>query len=223
MVEAAVTNGLIIFDCDGVLIDSEVIACRVDAECFAEIGFPVTFDDVRERYVGTTWRTMFADVEVRHQRALPENFIEVVRARTAAAFETELKATVGVEALLDTLAYAKCIASSSGLDRLEHSLTLTNLWGRFAPHIFSAMQVARGKPAPDLFLFAAAQMGVAPDACLVVEDSVAGVQAARAAGMRVFGFAGGGHCGPTHAERLRLAGAEIIATTMPELAGILKR
>lgn len=212
---------LIIFDCDGVLIDSETIACRVDAECFAEIGFPVTFEDVRENYVGKTWRTMFADVELRHGRALPENFIEVIRARTAAAFETELKATEGIEGLLDALTLSKCIASSSGFDRLEHSLTLTKLWSRFAPHIFSAMQVARGKPAPDLFLFAANEMRVVPEACLVVEDSVAGVTAARAAGMRVIGFTGGGHCGPTHPERLRAAGAEAVAKTMPELANLL--
>jgi HAD superfamily hydrolase (TIGR01509 family) len=208
---------LVIFDCDGVLIDSETIACRVDAECFAEIGFPVTFEDVRERYVGTTWRTMFADVEARHGRELPVDFIEVIRARTAAAFETELKATQGIEQVLDALTLMKCIASSSGHDRLLHSLTLTGLWDRFAPHIFSAMQVAKGKPAPDLFLFAAAQMGVAPEQCVVIEDSLAGVRAARAAGMRVIGFCGGGHCPPEHAARLREAGASATVAAMPDL------
>ncbi len=208
---------LVIFDCDGVLIDSETIACRVDAECFAEIDFPVTFDDVRERYVDTTWRTMFADVERRYGRALPENFIEVIRARTAAAFEAELKAVAGVEAVIDSVRVAKCIASSSGPDRLLHSLTLTGLWDRFAPHIFSAMQVAKGKPAPDLFLFAAAQMDVAPEGCVVVEDSLAGVQAARAAGMRVIGFCGGGHCTPGHADKLKMAGAESVVASMIDL------
>lgn len=212
---------LIIFDCDGVLIDSEPIACRVDAECFAEVGFPVSADEVRERYIGMTWRTMFADVEARHGRALPENFIEVIRARTAAAFETELSATPGIDALLDTLRTAKCVASSSGHDRLRHSLTLTSLWDRFTPHIFSAMQVARGKPAPDLFLFAAGEMQARPADCLVIEDSIAGVEAARAAGMRVLGFTGGGHCGPEHAARLTRAGAETVTASMPELARLI--
>jgi HAD superfamily hydrolase (TIGR01509 family) len=214
---------LVIFDCDGVLIDSEVIACRVDAACFAEIGLPITAEDVMERYVGTSARTMFADIEARHGVRLPEDFGLTLRERIAAAFETELKAMDGIEAVLDALPCARCVASSSAPDRLRHALSLTELLGRFDPHVFSATQVPRGKPAPDLFLFAAQRMGVAPARCVVVEDSMPGVEAGVAAGMRVLGFTGGGHCRPEHAERLRAAGAADVFCHMRELPRLARQ
>lgn len=207
---------LVIFDCDGVLIDSEVIGCRIDAECFAEIGLPIGVEEVTARYVGISTRTMFADVERRFNVKLPEDFGGRIRARVTAAFEQELAIIPGIEAVLDALPCRYCVASSSAPDRLRHALSLVGLARRFEPHIFSATQVEHGKPAPDLFLFAAQAMGVAPEQCVVIEDSLAGVQAAVGAGMRVFGFTGGGHCGPDHGERLRAVGAYSVFAHMRE-------
>jgi HAD superfamily hydrolase (TIGR01509 family) len=137
-------------------------------------------------------------------------------------FEAELRAIAGIEAVIDALAVPCCVASSSSPERLAHSLTLTGLHGRFAPCIYSAAQVARGKPAPDLFLFAARAQGVAAQCCLVIEDSIAGVQAGVAAGMTTIGFCGGGHCDAGHAARLRQAGAHEVCADAGELAVVLR-
>jgi HAD superfamily hydrolase (TIGR01509 family) len=123
----------------------------------------------------------------------------------------------GIEAVLDGLSSRMCVASSSSPERLRHTLGLVDLYRRFDPHVFSATMVARGKPAPDLFLHAAAQMGADPAGCVVIEDSVPGVTAAVAAGMTAIGFVGGGHCGTGHADRLRSAGAALVVETMTEL------
>ena len=213
---------LIIFDCDGVLIDSELIACQVDAACLTEIGWPHTVEDILDRYVGRSAAAMLADIEARTGRRLPDGFPEMLRRRLAASFERDLTAIPGVAAVLDRLRCRFCVASSSAPERLRHSLSLVGLYDRFAPHIFSATEVRRGKPAPDLFLHAAERMGVAPSRCLVIEDSLAGVEAARAAGMPVLGFIGGGHCRPGHAQRLRQAGASTIFAEMVELAGLIE-
>ena len=212
---------LIIFDCDGVLIDSEAIACRTDSACLAEIGIAMSAEEIMDRYLGISADTMCADIEQRQGRTLPADFAEALRLRVAAAFEAELVPMAGVEALLDALPQRRCVASSSAPERLRHSLSLAGLLHRFTPHVFSATQVARGKPAPDLFLFAAASMHADPAACVVIEDSVPGVQAAVAAGMRVIGFAGGGHCRPGHAERLLAAGADGIADNMHRLPALV--
>jgi HAD superfamily hydrolase (TIGR01509 family) len=208
---------LIIFDCDGVLIDSEVIACRTDAACLAEIGIAMSAEEIMDRYVGISTTTMFADIELRHGRTLPADFAETLRDRIAAAFETDLRPMPGIEPVLQDLPSRCCVASSSAPARLRHSLSLTGLLRYFYPHIFSATQVARGKPAPDLFLFAAKQMQATPEACFVIEDSAAGVNAAIAAGMRVIGFTGGGHCRPGYAERLLAAGAFEVAGDMRQV------
>jgi HAD superfamily hydrolase (TIGR01509 family) len=208
---------LIIFDCDGVLIDSEVIACRADAACFAEIGIAIPVEEILERYLGISMAAMRADIEARYRRSLPPGFAETMRARVAATFEAELAPMDGVAAVLRALTPRRCVASSSAPDRLRHSLSLARLLPCFEPHIFSATQVARGKPAPDLFLFAAASMRVPPETCVVVEDSIPGVQAAVAAGMRAVGFTGGAHCRPDHADRLRAAGAVAVARDMRSL------
>jgi HAD superfamily hydrolase (TIGR01509 family) len=213
---------LIIFDCDGVLIDSEAIACRTDSACLAEIGIAMSADEILDRYLGISAAAMCADIERRRGQVLPPDFAETLRIRVAAAFETELAPMAGVEAVLAELPHRRCVASSSAPERLRHSLSVTGLLPLFDPYVFSATQVPRGKPAPDLFLFAAASMRVAPESCVVIEDSVPGVQAAVAAGMRAIGFTGGGHCRPGHAERLRAAGAAEIAREwrhIPELVG----
>jgi HAD superfamily hydrolase (TIGR01509 family) len=212
---------LIIFDCDGVLIDSEAISCRTDAACLAEIGVAMSAEQIMDRYLGISATAMCADIERCQGRTLPPDFAETLRLRVAAAFEAELMPMVGVEAALDALPQRRCVASSSAPERLRHSLSLAGLLHRFSPHVFSAAQVARGKPAPDLFLFAAASMHADPAACVVIEDSVPGVQAAVAAGMRAIGFAGGGHCRPGHAERLLAAGAAAIADDMRGLPALV--
>ena len=216
------TPSLLIFDCDGVLIDSEVVACRADAACLAEIGVALTAEQIMQRYVGIGLMDMLADIAVRAGRELPAELADTIRRRTEAAFATGLTAIAGVDAVLAQLRLPRCVASGSEPARIRQSLSLTGLLHHFEPHLFSATQVAHGKPAPDLFLFAAAAMGVAPEDCLVIEDSIAGVQAARAAGIPVLGFTGGSHCGPGHDQRLRSAGAISVFAEMrrlPELLG----
>ena len=218
-----VSPELIIFDCDGVLIDSEAIACRADSACLAEIGIALPADEIMERYLGISATAMCADIEQRFRRTLPADFAETLRLRVAAAFESGLIPIAGVEAVLAALPQRHCVASSSAPERLRHSLSLAGLLRCFEPHVFSATEVARGKPAPDLFLFAAASMQVAPVGCVVIEDSVPGVQAAVAAGMRAIGFTGGSHCRPGHAERLRAAGAVAVTAAMGALPALVAR
>ena len=214
---------LVIFDCDGVLIDSEVIACRTDAACLAEVGIAITAEEIMERYVGVSMASMLADIQARHGKVLPDDFAATLRRRIAAAFEVGLRPMDGVEAVLVALTSRVCVASSSVPERLLHSLSLVRLLHYFDPHVFSATQVSRGKPAPDLFLFAAERMGATAEECLVIEDSSAGVRAAVAAGMRVVGFVGGGHCRPGHAERLMEAGAAAVFDHMGQFGGLLLR
>lgn len=213
---------LVIFDCDGVLIDSELIGCGVDAEELSRAGIEITADEILERFAGTTSREMYAALEAEHGRRLPDGFAARVRALTDAAFAEHLAPVEGVEGVLDRLHARRCVASSSSMRRLQVTLGLTGLWERFTPHVFSAEAVARGKPAPDLFLHTAASMGVPRAGCLVIEDSVNGVLAAVAAEMRVFGFTGASHCPPGHGKRLSAAGAALVFTEMarlPELIG----
>lgn len=212
---------LLIFDCDGVLIDSETIACRVDAEVFTALGFPTTADDVAEHFIGVSSAHMLAWMENHHGRKLPDDISQRLRAALEAAFAKELQPMPGIAAALDQLPTARCVASSSYPDRLSFTLGCTGLIDYFAPNIFSASMVKRGKPAPDLFLYAADKMGAAPQDCIVIEDSRAGVQAAGAAGMRVLGFTGGGHCRADHADKLRQAGAHDIFSDMRELPRLL--
>ena len=209
---------LIIFDCDGVLIDSEAIANKVLVDTLAEFGVHITRQEAIERYMGKSESYEYADIRARRGIELPPTFSERKRQLIEKLYEEELEAMNGISELLKILSVKKCIASSSSPVRLEHCLKLVGLWKHFAPHIFSATQVKYGKPAPDLFLFAAAQMQTNPADCLVIEDSPAGVQAAKAANMRVYGFTGGSHCDATHGERLLREGAEKIFNNMNDLA-----
>ncbi|HVC53751.1 MAG TPA: HAD-IA family hydrolase [Stellaceae bacterium] len=213
--------GLVIFDCDGVLIDSEHLAVRADVACLAEDGIVLTEDEILERYVGISVAEMVADLEGRSGRRVADDFAIRHAARLRTIFAAELRAMPGIEALIDAVAGKACVASSSTHERLRHALGLVGLYARFAPHIFSASEVRRGKPAPDLFLHAAARMRVAPEDCVVIEDSRAGVEAAVAAGMTVLGFAGGSHCRADHAARLGAAGAAQVFDTMVALRSYL--
>jgi HAD superfamily hydrolase (TIGR01509 family) len=208
---------LIIFDCDGVLVDSEIVSFEAEAEMFAEIGIGLTAHDLLARFLGTSSASMFAAIERESGIKLPPDFAERATRRTLEAFDRRLKPIPGIAGLLANLPDRKCVASSSEPPRIRHSLTLAGILHHFEPHIFSATQVKRGKPAPDLFLFAAESMGVPPAHCLVIEDSVAGVTAARAAGMTVLGFTGGGHCLDGHAEKLRAAGASEVFASIADI------
>jgi HAD superfamily hydrolase (TIGR01509 family) len=187
--------GLVIFDCDGVLVDSEPLSLACLTAGLNRIGLSIDLDTVRRRFAGTSMVSIMEAIGRDDGVTPPPGFVEEVKAETLATFDRELKAMRGVAAAIREISLPICVASSSDPVRLRHSLTLTGLLPLFSGNVFSSAQVARGKPFPDLFLFAADRMGVAPSACLVIEDSVPGVTAALAAGMRVAGFTGGGHWG----------------------------
>jgi HAD superfamily hydrolase (TIGR01509 family) len=189
---------LVIFDCDGVLVDSERLAVRVEAEYLAELGWPLTEAEIVERFLGRTAEYMDEAVEARLGSRLPGDWKDQFQRRYREAFAAGLVAVEGVAEALDQITAPTCVASSGSHDKLRFTLGHTGLCGRFEGRIFSGYEVANGKPAPDLFLHAAARMGADPARCAVVEDSLYGVLAARAAGMRAFGYAGG----LTTAERL---------------------
>ncbi len=213
---------LLIFDCDGVLVDSEALACEIDAQILTSIGLPHTAQDIARKFVGVSFKDMVARLEAEHACTLPADLGAQLDSALFAKFETDLKPIEGVREAILSLPWPRCVASSSTPDRIALSLRITGLSDLF-DHIFSATQVARGKPAPDLFLHAAKSMGVSPQDCIVIEDSAAGIQGALAAGMRVIGFVGGAHCGPEHAEKLRQAGASVVIERMVELPGTVQR
>lgn len=182
---------LVIFDCDGVLVDSETIAVPIDAAILEQYGIRITEAEIIDRFVGRSPSVMTEFIEAHLGHGLPEGAHERFEEMYAEAFRARLVPVDGIEEVLDRLALATCVASSSEPEPLRVKLELTGLYERFAGHLFSAAEVDQGKPAPDLFLHAANRMGVDPARCAVVEDSQYGVQAARAAGMNAFGYAGG--------------------------------
>jgi len=216
MASAAVE--LVIFDCDGVLIDSERLAVGVDVAMLHDLGWPLSEAEVIERFVGRSDRDTRAAIEAHIGRALPAEWGEQINRRYREAFAAELVPVAGVLDALDRIALPTCVASSGTHAHLRYTLGLTGLYERFEGRIFSAEDVADGKPAPDLFLHAAASMGARPGGCVVVEDSLAGVRAARAAGMRVLAFAGG----LTPAALLTGPGTTVF-TEMRELPGLISR
>jgi HAD superfamily hydrolase (TIGR01509 family) len=182
---------LIIWDCDGVLIDSERLSVRVDAQVMAGLGWPLSEAEIIERFVGRSEAYQNEQIRAHLGDSLPEGWETRFRDLYRAAFEAELTPVDGVVEALDAIATPGCVASSSTHERIHFSLGLVGLYDRFAGRIFSATEVEHGKPAPDLFLHAARTLGVGPSACAVIEDSRYGVEAARAAGMRAFAYAGG--------------------------------
>ncbi|WP_407177631.1 HAD family hydrolase [Bradyrhizobium sp. STM 3562] len=212
---------LIIFDCDGVLVDSEVISCRAHADVLTRHGYPITEDEVLRRFLGVSDREARLIIETELGRPLPDEVEHQVKNATLQFYAGDLKAIAHVAEAISAIALPKCVASSGTPEKIQHGLTCAGLYGLFAPHIFSATQVRRGKPAPDLFLFAASRMNVSPERCLVIEDSVPGVTGARGAGMAVLGFHGGSHCGAGHAEILEKAGAMAIFDDMRHLPALI--
>ena len=187
---------LIIFDCDGVLVDSEPIAIDVLVETVAALGVHIPTEIAYRDFLGRTLTAVSASLAADHGVTMDDTALEDMRHRLYARYQTALRPMPGMPDVLDALDIPACVASSSVYERIEISLKLTGLYDRFSPDIFSATMVAHGKPAPDLFLFAAEKMGVAPARCVVIEDSPAGVTAAKAAGMAVIAFTGGSHIGP---------------------------
>lgn len=180
---------LVIFDCDGVLIDSERLAVRTERRILADLGWTLTEDEIIERFVGRPSSYMLA--EVQRQIGRPVNWGLEFEVHYQEVFRAELLPIDGVVEALNEIAQPTCVASSSSHEMLKFKLQLTNLYDRFVGNIFSAQDVEHGKPAPDVFLFAAEHMGAQPSRCAVIEDSVSGVEAGIAAGMTVFAFGGG--------------------------------
>jgi HAD superfamily hydrolase (TIGR01509 family) len=212
---------LVIFDCDGVLVDSEVISCRAHADVLSLCGYPITADQVFDRFLGRSAKQACLEVEAELGHDLPDDFMARLQDQLYRAFEADLESVPGIAEALDAIDVPVCVASSGSHQRMRVSLGATRLYDRLAPHIFSSSQVENGKPAPDLFLFAAAQMRAAPSRCVVIEDSTAGIQGAMAAGMTVFGFHGGSHCRPDYEAALRAAGATATFADMRELPALI--
>lgn len=210
---------MIIFDCNGVLVDSEPLATAIVSQEFMRAGFALTPDVVARYFTGRRQSDMFAEVEIAAARKLPPDFAATVANATLRRFRTELRATPHVGHALSWLRGPKCVASSATLDRMRVSLESTDLIRYFEPNLFSAADVPNGKPSPDLFLLAAARMRVNPADCLVVEDSAVGVAAGVAAGMTVIGFVGGSHAGSKLATSLGAAGARAVISDMRALKG----
>ena len=208
---------MVIFDCNGVLVDGEPIATAVAAQEFTRAGFPMTPEVIGRYFSGRRPADMFDIVERATGRKLPSNFAAVVAAATLRRFRAELRATPHAAYALTWLRGPKCVASSSSLDRIRVSLEATGLLKFFESNIFSASDVPKGKPAPDLFLRAAARTRVSPSECIVVEDSPAGIAAATAAGMTSIGFLGGSHAGPDLGPLLIAAGARTVIADMRAL------
>jgi HAD superfamily hydrolase (TIGR01509 family) len=205
---------LVIFDCDGVLVDSERLAVRTEAEILSGLGWQLSESEIIERFVGRSAVYMQGEIERHLGRAVDWN--NEFEARYREVFERELVAVEGVTDALDRIDLPVCVASSGSHAKIRFSLGLAGLLDRFGDRIYSVDDVERGKPAPDIFLFAAGQMGFEPRRCAVVEDSVSGVTAALAADMRVFAFAGG----VTSESKLSLDGASVFRH-MRELPGLL--
>jgi HAD superfamily hydrolase (TIGR01509 family) len=204
----------LIFDFDGVIADSEALANTVLAEAVSDLGMPTTLDDCLTRYMSLSWRDVLAAIEAGVGRSIPHDFSDRVNAAILTRFRSELREVAGASAFIRHFAAVpRCIASSSSPGRLRLCLDVLELAEAFGENVFSAEMVARGKPAPDLFLFSAERIGVAPADCVVIEDSAGGVRAGVAAGMTVIGLCAGAHLRDGHARSLIEAGATYTAGT----------
>lgn len=209
--------GLIIFDCDGVLVDSEPIAHGLLAKMMTDLGHPISTAESVERFTGRSLADTLPLIEGVLKRSIPDQIGQHYSRLLLEHLRRDLKPIAGAKEAVAMLRYPRCVASSSSLERIHLSLEVTGLASSFGSNIFSATQVTHGKPAPDLYLFAATRMAVAPEDCVVIEDSALGVAAGRAAGMKVIGFTGGAHSMGDAARHLASAGAYPIVSSMAEL------
>jgi HAD superfamily hydrolase (TIGR01509 family) len=215
---------VVIFDCDGVLVDSELIALGQTRHALGEAGLTITHAQAIDRFLGLSVETIMQRAEEDLACALPADFRSDLSRDILTRFMTELKGIEGVREAVSGLKCRVCVASSSPPERIRLALSVAGYSGLFEPHIFSGTMTPRGKPHPDLFLHAARQMGATPDKCLVIEDSAPGVVAGVSAGMDVFGFVGGSHfSGAAQGERLKEAGALLVFDDMSRLPQIIAR
>jgi FGGY-family pentulose kinase/HAD superfamily hydrolase (TIGR01509 family) len=223
MVAAGNSNfDLVIFDCDGVLVDSEMIAINALISMFARAGLTITFEEARSRFLGRSVASILKMVAKDHGVELGPDALELMRSELYAAFRDELLPIAGIARTLEALHAPFCVASSSQPERIRLSLEVTGLLQKFDGRIYSATMAAEGKPAPDLFLLAAKAMGAKPANCLVIEDSAAGITAAKRAGMTVFGFTGGGHAQEqSHQRAIAAAGPALVFSDMSELPALI--
>ena len=214
---------LVIFDCDGVLVDSEVIAARIEAELLTQAGYEISAEELSEVYAGLTFKDILMAVEEKAQIPFQISLIDQAEELVDRKLKSDVRAIESVHEAVAAVTSQHCVCSNSRSERIEFMLRKTGLLPFFSGRIFSALETptARTKPAPDVFLFAAEKLGAAPARSFVIEDSVHGVSGARAAGMRVIGFTGASHSYPGHADALTEAGAETVIRRWPDLKGVL--
>jgi len=220
---AAHTIDLVIFDCDGTLIDSEVIAVRIGLQALAEVGVSLSAEEMAARFIGISWKDILLALEKETGLDLTATLNEKVEHLFDTKIPEEVEPVDGIHAVMATFPFKTCICSNSKMARLDATLAKTDLLRFFAPNIFSAKDLGPGreKPKPDVFLFAAEKMGTVPARTVVVEDSTHGVEAGCRANMRVIGYTGGKHSFPAHESNLRKAGAAIVISHMSELPAAL--
>ena len=215
----------LIFDSDGVLVDSEVIHIAVEQELLADIGLTYDPETYLSRFVGLSnsdfYSALASDYVARVGGSFPTDFVSRLEKRIWPRIESELQPIDGVAPLVEAVGGKVAVGSSAPFEKLTRKLEMTGLHPLFSPHIYSVDHVQNGKPAPDLFLHAASQIGVQPDRCVVIEDSVNGIKAARAANMTPIGFVGGGHADAGLGERLKANGAAFIVSSHLEIINLL--
>ena len=215
------TPELVIFDCDGVLVDSEALSVSALLGMIKLAGGSISEDAAYEHFLGKSMKSVREILGREFELEITDQHLTTMRVELMRKFREELKPIAGVKEMLPKLGLPFCVASSGTLDRIRYALDVTGLLGLMEPHLFSAAMVPRGKPAPDLFLHAASRMGVAPGRCVVIEDSLPGIQAAVAAGMTAIGFTAGGHCRPGYDSRLAAQGAALVVDSMAQLVQVL--
>ncbi|MCY1664377.1 HAD family hydrolase [Rhizobium sp. SL86] len=210
---------LIIFDCDGVLVDSEIIAAQVESRLLTEAGYPISVEEMGERFAGMTWKNILLAIEKEVDIPLSASLIDKSEKLLDARLERDVKVIDGVKLALSKITTQACICSNSSSQRLDMMLTKVGLKPYFEPHIFSAKDLGpdKVKPRPDIFLHAIDTFKVNASRTVVIEDSVHGIHGAVAAGCRVIGFTGASHTYPSHADRLTDAGAETVIARMSDL------
>jgi len=208
--------GLVIFDCDGVLVDSELITNRVFGQMLNELGIAISLEDIFERFVGRSMPQCLEILAKLLGRPVPQHFVEEYQTRSATALKSELKAVPDIETVLAAMRVPYCVASSGTHEKMHTTLGITGLLPQFRGKMYSVTEVAQSKPFPDVFLHAARQQGVMPADCAVIEDTPTGVRAGVAAGMTVFGY-----CALTPKQRLIEAGAHHTFERMRDLPSLI--
>jgi HAD superfamily hydrolase (TIGR01509 family) len=210
---------LLAFDCDGVLVDSEIIAADVDAELLTAAGYEISPDEVVRRFAGLTSKAIHAAIEAELGRPLSEDFLAKQREELDRRLASDLKIVPGVDDMLERIEGPRCVCSNSSNERLRLTLEKTGLWDKFRPYVYSAVEVGdkQPKPSPNVYIHAARAFEIDPREMLVIEDSVFGVTAAKAAGARVIGFTGARHTWPGHTDQLTEAGAETVIRRFADL------